>query len=740
MLSLSKAKKQSRLIFFAFIVVYLLINGTAVAKALDENPEKIPWHISAHTVTYDNKRSLYIAEDNVLITGGKTRLEADYVEFSNITKDAFAQGNVLFISGKDSIVCNAMNINLATEIGTINKGTIYIQENNFYIHGETIRKTGRFTYSADKGSITSCPGDSPDWKITGKKIKVTVNGYGQAYNTVLWAKNIPALYSPVLIFPVKAKRQTGLLVPSVTSSERKGFEYNQPLFIALSQSSDATLYADYMSDRGTKIGAEYRYILDNTSKGSMFIDFLQDDKIDDGTEQTELYSYEDTPQRTNRDRFWIRMKHDQELPDGFTAKLDMDIVSDEDYLKEFNDGFTGYTETKGYFDNIFGRSIDEYDDTTRKNWLNLRKNWSTYAFNVDAFWYDNITARRQNTDDTTLQTLPAIQFDSSRQKVFDTRLYYSLDSEFRTFYRKDTTATLVNGQRADIYPKFYLPVKLGKAFYFEPYIGLRQTVWHTSQFTDSNGNDDGFRTREMYDLGADLSTKAFKIYDPANDFAGKLKHEIIPKLEWDYTPYISQTEFPSFDGVDKIAEKNLMTWSVVQNLTARQTRVNSQGRKDTTYSEVAYILLFQSYDIKKERDNVSEPFSDLTFESDFYPHKYTTFYGDFTWSPYDYHFKTLAAGATIKDNRGDTLRTEYRYTTSVSESLYSRIDISLTDEIMVYYSFEKNLETTRTLETNAGLSLKRPCWSLNLFYAEIDAEKNITFLITLNGIGEFGTQ
>ena len=514
MVCLIKQKSWPLFVVFAFLYIFILAGGSATAKSSPENPKEVSWHISARAVTFDNKRDLYIAQDDVVITGGKTRLEADYVEFSNKTKDAFAQGNVLLIAGEDSISCTAMDINLTTQIGKINKGTIFIQKNNFYINGEDIRKTGKFTYSAQKGSITSCAGNSPDWKISGKNINVTVEGYGTVNHAVLWAKKIPVVYSPFLAFPVQTKRQTGLLVPRITSSDRKGFEYEQPLFIAISENTDATVYADYMSDRGTKLGGEYRYILDNKSKGSVFFNFLEDSKIDDGTDKTKDYSFYTTPQRTNSDRFWFRMKHDQDLPKGFKAKLDIDIVSDEDYLLEFKDGFTGYDETKKYFEDEYGRSLDEYDDNTRRNQLNINKTWSTYTFNIDVLWYDDIHARRQDIDDTTLQLLPSIQFDAAKQQIGPSQFFYSLDTEYRSFYRQDTTATLVRGQRADIYPKVYLPIKFGSFFNFEPSVGLRETIWYTDDFTDINGNSDSLRTRQMVDIGAELSTKFIKIFNP----------------------------------------------------------------------------------------------------------------------------------------------------------------------------------------------------------------------------------
>ncbi len=730
------------LVFTIFAFFYIFISGgTAVYSAdLSENARNIPWHISAMSVTFDTKRKLYIAEDNVIITGGKTRLEADYAEFSNKTKDAFAQGHVILISGADSISCNAMKINLATQTGTISRGTIYIQKNNFYINGENIRKTGRFTYRADKGSITSCPGDSPDWKITGDNIKVTIEGYGFARNTVLWAKKLPVIYSPFLVFPVKTKRQTGLLFPQISSSDRKGFEYEQPLFLALSRSTDATLYADYMSDRGTKAAAEYRYVLSQNSKGTVFFDFLDDSKKDDGTSATKNYAFDSTPVRTNTDRFWFRMKHDQELGDGFTARLDIDVASDEDYLQEFRNGFTGYDETKKYFEKQFGRSIDEYDDTTRKNQLNISKSWDNYSFSLNALWYDNISARRQNTEDTTLQTLPGIEFDASRQQLGSTSLFYSFDSEYRSFYRQDTTSTLVKGQRADVHPRVYLPMRLGRYFYFEPYAGARQTVWHTNAFTDINGNSNDFRTREMYDLGASLSTKFIKIFSPDVKFADKIQHEVVPQIEYSFIPNIIQNDLPSFDDLDRIGERNLITWSVTNYFTAKKSFTDAKGKNRAAYNRFAYARLYQTYDIRKKRDGASKPFSDISLDLEFTPNNRILFETDLDWSPYDTHFHKLNSRAELKDSRGDSIQAEYRYTAGSSESLYSRVDIALTDELTSYYSVEKNLMEEKTIETQAGIALKKSCWTLRLFASRSGGEQTIAFLINLHGIGEFGNR
>ncbi|MCM2284690.1 MAG: LPS assembly protein LptD [Desulfobacula sp.] len=740
MISFSKKKCLPLQAAVAFVYGLIFLQVSVLADPLPENPKEIPWHISALSVTFDNIRDLYIAEKEVVITGGKTRLEADYVEFSNKTKDAFAEGNVILISGEDSISCDAMNINLETEIGTIHKGTIFIQKDNFYIHGEDIRKTGEFTYSLEKGSITSCSGESPDWKISGRKVKVTVEGYGTARDAVLWAKEIPAAYTPFLMFPVKTKRQTGFLMPRASSSIRKGYQYEQPFFIAISESSDATVYADYMSERGTKTGVEYRYILDNKSKGTVFFDYLEDSKIDDGTAGTEDYRFSSTPQRTNTDRYWLRMKHNQALPNGFSAKLDLDVVSDADYLQEFQDGFSGYTLTKEYLETEYGRSLDEYDRTIRKNRLNINKSWSTYILNMDALWYDNITARRQNIDDTTLQTLPAIQFDAFRQQLGASQFYYTLDSEHRSFYRQDTTAILVNGQRTDIYPRVYLPMRLNKIFYFEPSLGARETLWYTDDFTSSDGDSDSLRTRHMADFGAEISTKIFRVFNTENSFAEKIKHEMIPKLQYSYIPEVDQTDLPVFDTLDRINEQSLITWSLTNYFIARKTILTPQEKEIRTYRDFAYAKLSQSYDIKKEKENQKEPFSDILLNGILDLNEFVSMNTDFSWSPYDNDYQIFNLGGLLKDKRKDALALEYRFNRDTPlESLYSEIDIALTKKITAYYAFEKNLKDERTVQTQTGFIFTKECWTLDFAVTETSNDLSVGFLFTLHGLGELGT-
>lgn len=78
------------------------------------------------------------------------------------------------------------------------------------------------------------------------------------------------------------------------------------------------------------------------------------------------------------------MKHNQDLFSGLSAKIDLDVVSDQDYLHEFKSGYDGFLYTRDYFRDTFGREInDETETVVRQNRLNLNRSWDNYTFSAD---------------------------------------------------------------------------------------------------------------------------------------------------------------------------------------------------------------------------------------------------------------------------------------------------------------------------------------------------------------------
>ena len=110
-----------------------------------------------------------------------------------------------------------------------------------------------------------------------------------------------------------------------------------------------------MSARGIKPGAEYRYYLSETTKGAIMLDGFNDRKTDDSGDPDDPYGFEDPSvqlPRTNTDRWWFRMSHYQKVPWNFDGKLDLDVVSDQDYLREFENGYMGFKDKQKLVDDF----------------------------------------------------------------------------------------------------------------------------------------------------------------------------------------------------------------------------------------------------------------------------------------------------------------------------------------------------------------------------------------------------
>ena len=192
----------SRSYLWAIISVVVFSMSSASAGPFSPLQDSaLPYHVEADSLRYDDATRTYQARGHVTITRGDQSLEADAVDLNDQTKKANAWGHVRFLSGEDWLTGDRIQINLDTGTGTLYDGSLFIQESHFYIRGDEIHKTGKDSYDIKEGRLATCDGDSPAWEITGKDLKVTLEGYSTAKHVALRVKSIPVLYAPFLLFP-----------------------------------------------------------------------------------------------------------------------------------------------------------------------------------------------------------------------------------------------------------------------------------------------------------------------------------------------------------------------------------------------------------------------------------------------------------------------------------------------------------------------------------------------------------
>ncbi len=742
--------------FTWLLLLCLLSLSTSVALAAPE-PGSAPVNITADSLAHDSAKGVYTAEGDVLVTDGSVTLRADRVVYHLEEGTAEAEGNVHLVSNGEEVSAEAVTYAMESQEGTITNGSVFIKSRNLWIQSDSLEKRGENRYTADRVRITTCDGENPDWAITGRKLDLTIEGYGTARHVMLETAGVPVIYTPYLLFPVKIKRQTGLLPPTVSYSSRKGIDVIQPLFITLGDSMDATIYTNYMADRGTRLGGEFRYMASPKSKGILFAEGLNDRKIDDGTAAGSDYGYSGTPNRTNTDRYWFRGKVDQSLPGGFNAKLDFDWVSDQDFLREFKDGPGGFSSTEDGMEEFMGRSIDDHTDTVRTNSLSVVKSTNAFTASLSGIWNDDVVARSQETDDNTLQQLPTLTVTQSRSALGSSGLQYSMEGGASKFYRQDLTSSTYDGERSYVLPKVYMPFKVG-AFSVDPRAGLRGLWWDTNTY-DATSPLSGTQTAAVPEFTTDLSTEFYRIFNTEASWADKVRHRIKPTLTYDWQDDLDDDLYPTFDTVDELDGKNNVTLKLFSTLTSKK------GEGDTpAYRDFVTGTLSQTWDINEERETdqtewrnglTKEPFKPFYADLTFYPVDGLSFKFDGTWSWYESEILTQNSSLTLGRGLGPQLTVSHRkkrdplesiheslgITPSASydssESLVTTLNMGLGRGFYLDMEYERDLLNGTDITKKCGVTYKASCWAVFTRFEDSTDDTKITFGVELTGLGGF---
>jgi len=724
-----------------------------------------PWRLEADEINYDQSLNEYSARGNVLIYKGNIKLLADFVRFDHNNMKVYAEGDVILTNGEDILSGTSMEMDLENQIGSVKNGYLFLKENNFHLTGNLIKKVGEKSYTIDEGTLTTCDGENPDWKITGKKVKIKESGEGTAQHATVWARKMPVMYTPYFYYPAMKKRQTGLLFPEGGMSDRWGTNYTQPFFWAINKSSDATFYGQYLNSRGLRPGVEYRYYLDDWSKGTWQVDGLDDQKIDNGIgDSSEKWGFEDGRTdilRKNSDRYWLRGSHHQKMPWGVQAKLDVDIVSDQDYTREFKNGYMGWDDSKNYFEKVFNRDLDDFNDPIRTNQLNFNKTWPLYSLNAQLRYDLDSTIRNSHKPDETLQQLPNIRFDGIKQRISTSPLFFNLNSQYLYYWSREGKRT----QRLDAHPRLYLPFQLKPFINIEPSIGVRGTIWRLDK-KKFGPDDKKYYHRELYDTRLDLFSEIFSVFRTEGKTIEAVKHTIRPRIVYDFLSDVDQDDLPNFDSIDRIANRNLLTYSLINTLTTKTRKKGSfeiSHRIDETkativdsasnysYNDFFRFELKQSYDIKEaKKKDPDRPFSPISARLDLIPGKYISVDADALWSVYETKFLSHNIAANLWDLRGDKLAVEYRYTQNSKEislnpaqSLSVDLRIKVTDRLTMFADYEYNFLDNTRVQTGIGMNYKAQCWSFEGHITErtgVDNSHNFDFGVKINlfGLGGFG--
>ncbi len=667
-----------------------------------------PIRIQADHIAYDRNEDMYTAEGKVEIFQGDRKLTADRVTLNGKTHEAEATGNVILVQGDDVLRSQKMKVNLDTNLGIIVRGMLFLKKQHFYLRGEEIERIGEETYRIRKGSFTTCDGDWPAWRFTSREIIVTLEEYASAYGTTFEIKNVPVLYSPYLVFPVKTQRQSGFLIPRLTYSNLSGVEFDNAYFWAIAKNMDATFYLDLASQKGIGEGVEFRYARKPDSNGQFYAYHLR---------EMEGYREKRTDQLDRKpDRWQVDFQHEEYFDSSFFAKTRLRAVSDREFFRDY------------------GQAYEDRSSEQVFSFVSLTKNWESSSLFGEA----RHTVDLRQEDKTTLQDYPIVNFLGVRKQLLKSPLYYSFHSSYGYFSRE----TGVSGQQADVHPTLSLPMKWS-FLEVTPELGGRATLYSVR-----DGQEDT-HSRESWDFNTTVATEMYRVFDTG--FAGlpRLKHVIRPEITYTYLPDTNQQliPFPYFPYFDPTVPKaNTLTYGVTQYLIGKV----SEGQGKSRYQEFAYLKLSQSYDLFEANRNVTpgssprRPFGPITADLRLYWLQYLSAESITSYDPNQGRFVTSYSSIGINDPRGDSLNVEYTWARGLQNQINAWLRVRLHSSLDVLFGKRYSQFDNQSLETFYGIQYRQQCWMIDLIYSERPevagqpAEKKVQVLVNLIGVTSLG--
>ena len=416
-------------------------------------------------------------------------LSCDHAVINRATEEVFVEGNLVISSPQVYIEGDSANLSYKDNTGTITNG--FVKSGPVIFEGRIVKKTGPQSFDAEDASFTACTTCPTAWTFSGSRIQAELGGYAYIKHAKMRVANIPMLWLPYLIVPLKSQRSTGILIPSIDDNSDGGTALAQSFFWAISRSQDATITAKYYTKRGWKALVNYRYVLNPTSSGELSSSFVRDNVFPDANG---IKGYNTD---VNKNRYFLTYNHNYDLPDGFNQKLNLNVVSDLRYTRDFPEEMAGS------------------GDSALDNRLTLSRNTERTHASLDASYYINqLHENLLDSNTESVHRVPELRYDIAERPVSSTGIFSGLLFNFHSDYVNFTRDSLAwddvytnaqgvktvdrardstlepgagifdpktdvirTGQRIDLQPEISAPFRIGSVLDVLPSLNFRHTQY-----------------------------------------------------------------------------------------------------------------------------------------------------------------------------------------------------------------------------------------------------------------------
>jgi LPS-assembly protein len=499
---------------------------------------------------------LYIADGDVDIRYGDSRLQADHVEYNEKTWEAAARGHVVYDYQTQHLEADEAHYNVSTGRGTFRavRGTVRIErkpnptlllsENPLYFEAQEVERAPGDVYLVRHAWITICDPQHPRWQFFAPQARIRLNKNVALINANFRLFQVPLIWLPYATAPAGSKvRQSGFLVPDVGQSSRKGFILGDAFYWAPTPWLDTTLGAQYLSRRGA------------SEKGELRAKPFEDTTIS--------YSYFGVDDRGLKDEAGVRqpqggeqqsLRIDSKLPLGWRFVTDYNQLSSLTFRLAFADTFGDAT-------NAEVRSA-----------VFATNNFRGFSLNVAALNDKSFLTIDPETS-VVLRNLPEARFGSVEQNPWaKVPIYFGFDSFVDAVHRSDEQIdTPLMVPRLQFAPRVTVPLHLGD------WLGITGTAaFRTTRYGNSLNAAGAVTavpiTRNTGEFTIDLRPPTLeRFFDRTslkkNKARRRYKHTIEPVVTYRYVTGVNNfADFIRYDSDATLTDTNEIEYGFTQRL------------------------------------------------------------------------------------------------------------------------------------------------------------------------------
>lgn len=630
---------------------------------------------------------------------------ADWLRFDTTLNTVQARGQVRLEQPELVVEGESLTLRLDTYSGEILQPVYHLTQQQGRGGAERIDFIDENRFKLQDATYTTCPVDNDDWflKVGSLDIDKTRN-VGTARNATLQFLGVPILYTPWMDFALNNERKTGVLAPTIGTTERSGLDILVPYYLNLAPNYDATLYPRLLSKRGVQLGGDFRYLLGD-ARGENRLEYLPNDS------------------EANRSRWSVALDNAYRVDTHTQLGMRFNRVSDDDYFRDLS--------------NLI--SATSVSHLNREAWLTTQR----------GIWDAELRAQSfQTLQDSTAATIlePYDRLPHARlgmRQTFGNGLEFKLETEATRFAHP----SLTEGTRVLAYPTLRLPLTNAYGF-ITPQVG-----WHNSYYAldDSAAKRNISRSLPIFSLDSGVA------FDRPFHFSGvDYEQTLEPRAYYVFAPFREQSLIPVFDtalldfsyaqmftenqfiGGDRINDANQLTLAVTSRFT-----------EATSGLERLQVTLGQRYYFSSQQVTLPGVSPRTTNATDLLAAVSGQITRDWridtAWQFDTENGTTIRQnlGASYRPSPGKTLNFGYRFIDQTTEQIDLSAQWPLNERWYGMFRYNYSFQDDKLVEGLAGLEYNGGCWAVRGVYQRLATKEDqstdaLFFQLELNGMGRLG--